>query len=148
MELLILYFHCFSLFHEPNPDNDRIISSCDVIRHAVEMFLKCRSELPMSVSLPGDVFKYMFSSRGEVKRGWLHLPSSAFPSKYFPRGWDTYYDNLGQGVKVEYPILLKHTVSFSLQKYLEGNDHTPVPAPKSFKEVLKVKFNKVAGGFI
>ena len=77
---------------------ERVIFGCDNIRNAVEMFLKSGSELPVSVSFPGDIFKFIFSS--------------AFPSKFFTRGWDTYYDNL-EGVKVEYPILLKHALSFS-----------------------------------
>jgi len=113
-------------------------------RVAVEQHLKSKWRLPVTIKFCGDAYRHLFKSKGTVKDGWHLLSKCDFLCKYFPQYWDYSADSHGQGVKVFYPIKVRHFISWSPKKYSVGEDHNA--SPRAFQEKLTFSFIKVALG--
>lgn len=145
MELKYLHFFflSFRFFENPSPDKVIIYDQCASLRVSIEQHLKFKSKLHITIKFRGDVHKFLFKNKGIVRDGWHLLNKADFPCKYFPRFWDYCADSHGQGVKVFYPIKVRHFISWSPKKY-NIEDHNP--SLRTFQEKLTFKFVKVALG--
>ena len=144
MELKYFNFYLFPLFRFfENPSKDEVIiyNQCASLRVAIQHHLKSKSKLPVTITFHGDVHKFLFKKIGIVRDGWYFLNKNDFPCKYFPRFWDHCAYSHGQGVKVFYPIKVRHFISWSPKKY-NIDDHNP--SLRAFQE--KLTFIKVAVG--
>ena len=126
------------------PDEVVIFGEVTTLRIAVERHLKAKSRSPVTINFRGDVFRCLFKKKGSFRDGWQLLDTSAFPTKYFPIFWDHCADSHGQGIKVLYPMKVKHFISWSPKKYSVGEGH--YPSPRAFQEKLTFLFIRVALG--
>ena len=121
-----------------------MFSEVALLRVAVEQHLKSKSRLPPTISLRGDVYRFLFHSKRTCQDGWHLLQKTDFPARYFPLFWDHLADSHGQGIKVMYPMKVRHFISWSPKKYsIEGDHH---PSPRAFQEKFTFSFVKVALG--
>lgn len=117
----------FRFFKNPVLEEAVIFSEVAVLRIAVEQHLKSKSRLPVTITLRGDVYKVLFRNKGSMQAGWHLSTKEDFPAKCFPLFWDHFADSCGQGIKVIYPIKVRHFISWSLKKYNVLRDHHPSP---------------------
>lgn len=114
------------------------------LRIAVEQHLKSKSRLPVTITLRGDVYRLLFKNKGFFQDGWQLLNQGDFPPQYFPQFWDHLADSHGQGIKVMYPMKVRHFISWSPRKYSVGGEHHP--SPRAFQEKFTFSFVKIALG--
>ena len=110
----------------------------------MEQHLKSKSRLPVTIKFRGDVYRCLLKNKGNFRDGWQLLDKAAFSRKYFPEFWDNWADSHGQGIKVFYPMKVKHFISRSPKKYSVGEGHHELP--RCFQEKLTFSFIKVALG--
>lgn len=134
---------CIRLFENPSPAELIVFDDCTTLRVAVEQHLKSETRLPVTIKFRGDVFRCLFKNKGIVQDGWHLLGKTDFPAKFFPEFWDHCADSHGQGIKVFYPMKVRHFISWSIRKY---NVEDCSPSPRAFQEKLTFSFIKVALG--
>ena len=134
----------YRFFTNPVPEEDVIFSEVAVLRIAVEQHLKSKARLPVTITLRGDVYKFLFKTKGSMQAGWHLLTKEDFPAKYFPLFWDHFADSHGQGIKVMYPMKVRHFISWSPKKYNVLRDHHP--SPRAFQEKFTFSFVRIALG--
>ena len=118
-----------------------------MLRVAVEQHLKSKSRLPSTISLRGDVYRFLFHSKKTFQDGWHLLQKTDFPARYFPLFWDHLADWHGQGIKIMYSMKVRHFISRSPKNYsVHERDHHP--SPRAFQEKFTFLFSKVALGAI
>ena len=109
----------------------------------MEQHLKSKSRLPVTIKFRGDAYRHLFKNKGQIRDGYHFLEKADFPPKFFPQFWDYGADSHGQGIKVFYPMKIRHFISWSPKKY-RVEDHNP--SSRAFQEKLTFSFVKVALG--
>lgn len=141
---LLLRKQAVRYFESPVIEDSVVFGEVALLRVAVEQQLKSKSRLPCTISFRGDVYRLLLQSRGTFQDGWHLLQETDFPARYFPKFWDHLADSHGQGIKVRYPMKVRHFISWSPKKYsVEGDHH---PSPRAFQEKFTFSFVKVALG--
>ena len=141
----LILLKLFSRFYEnPVPEESVLFHEAAVFRIAVEQHLKSKSRLAVTTSLRGDVYRFLFKNKGFIQDGWHLLSQGDFPARYFPTFWDHLADSHGQGIKVMYPMKVRHFISWSPKKYSVEGDHSPTP--RAFQEKFTFSFVRVALG--
>ena len=105
--------------------------------------VKSKSRLPVTIKFRGDAYRRLFRNKGQIRDGYHFLEKADFPPKFFPQFWDYCADSHGQGIKVFYPVKIRHFISWSPKKY-RVEDHNP--SSRAFQEKLTFSFIKVALG--
>ncbi|XP_022793070.1 uncharacterized protein LOC111332072 [Stylophora pistillata] len=134
---------CIRFFENPSPEQSLLFDECATLRVAVEQHLKSKSRLPVTIKFRGDAYRRLFKNKGQIRDRYHFLEKADFPPKFFPQFWDYCADSHGQGIKVYYPMKIRHFVSWSPKKY-RVEDHNP--SPRAFQEKLTFSFIKVALG--
>ena len=134
----------FRFFKNPVLDQSVLFGETTALRIAVEQHLKAKSRLPVTITLRGDVYRCLFKNKGNFLDGWHFLNKADFSTKYFPPFWDHCADSHGQGIKVFYPMKVRHFISWSPKKYSVGEGHHT--APRAFQEKFTFSFIRVALG--
>ena len=113
---------------------------------ALAQSLKCpRTRQRLTVEFRGDVFCYLFNGKGEKNGMWQVLERSDFSHHFFPDQWDCLLDPHGQGIKVHFPVKLRHFISWSPKGHtVDRNSGNVIPSTRAFQEKLSMDFIKVA----
>ena len=74
---------------------------------------------------------------------WLVLRKRDFQVTFFSDQWDYLLDMHGQGVKIHFPIKIRHFISWSCKRYLNDAE-TITEGTRSYLEKLSLNFIKVA----
>ena len=93
-----------------------------------------------TVEFRTDVFRLLFGGKGErANNGRGHLYQlTDFDSKYFSPGWHQYWDRLGDGCEVNFPIQLHSTIKYSPLCYCLDSNGCVVPKSRYYNEVVSV----------
>jgi hypothetical protein len=74
---------------------------------------------------------------------WLVLRECDFQATFFSDDWDYLLDMHGQGIKIHFPVKVRHFISWSRKRYL-NNAGTITEGARSYLEKLSLNFIKVA----
>ena len=102
--------------------------------------LGCR----FSLRFRTDVFNFLFKGTGSVPptgRGKF-FELEDFDNFYFPTDWYIVYDELGNGCKVVFPVMLESKTKFTNSVYCKCSDGSIVLKPKMFTEMIYVSLVK------
>ena len=107
-------------------------------RKAVEASLRSGAlfNAKITVNFRADVFKYLFKDNRECN-------SDDFPEDLFPPHWDTVYNKIGDGCRLQYPIILRPAIQWSKRAYIKTNAGEIVEKPRFCTEVLHIKLSKI-----
>ena len=117
----------YRFYDTPVPEESVLFHEATVFRIAGERHLKSKSRLAVAISLTGDVYRLLFKNKGIIQDGWHLLSQEDLPARYFPSFGDHLGDSHDQGIKVMYPIKVRHFISWSSKKYSVEGDHFPTP---------------------
>lgn len=76
-------------------------------------------------------------------RGYILLEKSDFQRCHFPDQWDMITDNLGDGVKIDFPVKVRSFLSWSPKNHTLVEESI-VPLPWYRPEKLSISFCKAA----
>ena len=71
----------------------------------------------MSIQFRGDAYRQLFKNKGQIRDGYHCFENAYFPPKFFLQFWDYSTDSHGQGIKVFYPMKIKHFMYWSPKRY-------------------------------
>ena len=133
-------------YEAPSPEHRAIADSVSNFVTAVQNSLRrgCVRNCNFVVPFRCDVFKFLFSGKGNSirrKKGRFYSEADFDPT-YFYVNWFVSFSELGDGCKIEFPIILRSYVKFSKCTYTKNND-VVAPRPVDFTELLSVTVVKV-----
>ena len=113
-------------------------SSIDALRKAVEASLHCGSlfTTKLTIHFRHDVYKYVFKDKRECLE-------NDFSKEFFPPKWDVAFNKIGDGCRIQYPILFKPAIQWSKTTYVKDGDGTFVPKPRFCNEILHITLTKI-----
>ena len=133
-------FTCRS-YEAPSPDHRAIADSVSSLVTAVQNSLRhgCVRNCMFVISFRCDVFNFLFSGKGSLIHGkkGRYYSEADFDPTYFYVNWFVSYSKLGDGCKLEFPIILRSYVKFSPCTYTKNDDNV-VARPRDFTELLSV----------
>ncbi len=98
----------------------------------------------LTIEFRQDVFAFLFNGRGRKDGLWLVLGKEDFQALYFPNNWDNLVDLHGEGTRVNFPVKIRHFISWSPVQHIKDNAGNVVPSSRSYLEKMSVQFIKVA----
>ena len=144
-----VYFYLSSrYFFNPKPPLDIIRYGTEALGLGILKHLRSRhgnADISTIVELREDVYKYLFNGKGRQsgRRGYINMNKDNFCRCNFPNGWECSVDRLGDGVKVVFPIRMRHFLGWGPKSYILVNQ-TLVPAKRYRQEKLSICFATTA----
>ena len=133
-------------YEAPSPDHRAIADSVSSLVTAVQNSLRhgCVRNCMFVIPFRCDVFNFLFSGKGSLIHGkkGRYYSEADFDPTYFYVNWFVSYSKLGDGCKLEFPIILRSYVKFSPCTYTKNDDNV-VARPRDFTELLSVSVVKV-----
>lgn len=85
---------------QPQPPQAIVLENTVGMRKAIEASLRSGAlfNTKLTISFRVDVFRYVFKDNRECNR-------DDFPKELFPLHWDTVYNKIGDGCRIQYPII-------------------------------------------
>ena len=130
----------------PRPSQELITSGVDALHGAILENIASRSVSPTIVPFRHDVFQYLFKDKGKASKdhGYILFEKKDFERCSFPREWDTLVDNLGDGLKIDFPVKVRLFVSRSPKNHTINKEKKIIPLPRYYVEKLSVNCKKEA----
>lgn len=140
------FSHIHRTYTNPHPENRCILDCVSNFVSAVSASLKLGTVrlCKFSVEFRLDVFKFLFDGKGTTSSrtaGKLYNRGD-FDSKYFPEGWNTVCDKLGDGCEIEFPVQMDIHIKYGPKCYLKDSEGSFSLKPRSFSEVVIVTISK------
>ena len=101
-------------FDHPDPSNELIMENVSRLQEGIDASLRMGSikNCRFAVEFRRDVFVKLFNSNCS------HLYSEEdFPSELFPPEWSAVYDRLGDGCRIDFPVIMKPSLKWSRKCY-------------------------------
>ena len=125
----VYFYLSLRYFFNPKPPLDIIRYGTEALGLGILKHLRSRhgnADISTTVELREDVYKYLFNGKGN-----------------FPNGWESSVDRLGDGVKVFFPIRMRHFLGWGPKSYILVNQ-TLVPSKRYHQEKLSICFATTA----
>ena len=140
------FCHIHRTYSNPHPENRFILDCVSNFVSAVSASLKlgtvrlCR--FPVEFRL--DVFKFLFDGKGTTSSGIAGklYNRGEFDSKYFPEGWSTVCDKLGDSCEIEFPVQMDIHIKYGPKCYFKDSKGSFSMKPRSFFEEVIVTISK------
>lgn len=82
--------------------------------------------------------------RGRKHGLWFLLEKGDFEKRFFPDNWDNLLDKHDQGTRVNFPVKVRHFISWSPPQFNVNISGNVVPSSRSYLEKMSMDFIKVA----
>ena len=134
-------------FNDPHPEY-RVVSEA-VSSFKTEIYRSLKSGVnrlcSFNVLFRTDVFQYLFKGKGKDCPHKLDLfyDLEDFNEAFFTSGWHAYYDRLGDGCAIDFPLRMHSKLQWSPIGYDKDPCGGLVSRKRSFKEVCSVSVVKV-----
>ena len=140
------WFVPFRTYLNPKPAQELITSGVDALHAAILENLASKSTSPSIIPFRHDVFQHLFRGKGKRSKdlGNLLLEKQDFSRCSFPSDWDKLIDNLGDGVKVDFPIKARLFISRSPKNHTVSKEKAIIPSPRYYIEKLSINCKKEA----
>ena len=96
---------------------------------------------PTVIEMMHDIFDYFFNGKGRPgkRKGY----KEDFSKCDLPAYWDVYTDRLGDGQKVDFPVIVRKFLSWGPKSHHLVNGSL-VPKPRIYQEKVSICFNTTA----
>ena len=131
------------------PDGLRLERACRDFVHAIHSRLKSKSNGSVYANMELDVWRYITFGKGRPAE---HKGHTMFEKEDFlhfeglPENWFYTLNQLGEGIKVKFPMKAKPIVSWTSSTFMSKNGKLEV-APKIPIEKISIMFVKAACNF-
>lgn len=139
-----VFFPCRTYWN-PRPAQELISSGIDALHAAILENLMSKSISPTVLCFRHDVFQYIFKDKGKQSGDGKHLmlEKTDFVRCSFPSCWDRLVDQLGDGVRVDFPVKVRLFLTQSPKNHtLTGGKITSLP--RYYIEKLSLNCMKAA----
>ena len=107
-------------------------------------YIKSKSTTPSVFPFRHDVFRYFFNGKGKpsiVRNSLLRERNDFNHLHNFPNNWDKVVDNIGDGLKIVFPIKLRSFLSWGTctHTFVDGKC---IPCPRYRTEKLSIWIRK------
>ena len=132
-------------FNKPTPSVNVVLAEVARLRVAVCKSLNNPlSRQKITLEFRQDVFTYLITGRGRKHGLWFLLEEEDFEKRFFPDNWDNLLDKHDQGTRVNFPVKVRHFISWSLPQFSVDISGNVVPSSRSYLEKMSMDFIKVA----
>ena len=98
-----------------------------------------------SVNIDHDIVRYIFRNKGAAAPdGFMLYEKDDFCRLCLPSFWYYYFDELGQGVAIDFPVKLKTKLTFHSKRFVLNNSSSLVEGPLIPLEKIIVVINRRA----
>ena len=100
---------------------------------------------PTVIEMRHDIFDYFFNPKGRAgkRKGYFELNKEDFSKCDLPANWDVCTDRLGDGQKVDFPVIVRKFLSWAPKLYHLVNGSL-VHKPRYYQEKVSICFNTTA----
>ena len=114
-----LLLYCCRTYWNPKPAAELLFCSVDLLLTAIFENLKSKSLLPTVLNFRHDVFRALFKDRGVQAENGKHVlfTKDDFERCNLPEQWDQILDQLGNGIKITFPVKARTHISLSPKTY-------------------------------
>ena len=109
----------------PNIADCRLEAAATTLVEAVLGILKCKStrvSYTTSINIDHDIVRYIFRNKGTIAPdGFMLYEKEDFSRLCLPPFWYYYFDELGQGVSINFPVKLKTKLAFHSKRFVVNN---------------------------
>ena len=132
----------------PNIADCRLETAAATFLEAVLGILKCKSTRVIyttSVNIDHDIVRYIFRNKGAAAPdGFMLYEKDDVCRLCLPSFWYYYFDELGQGVAIDFPVKLKTKLTFHSKRFVLNNSSSLVEGPLIPLEKIIVVINRRA----
>ncbi|KAK3738195.1 hypothetical protein QZH41_012779, partial [Actinostola sp. cb2023] len=130
-----------SSFGKPFISQNRLQEGIDSLLYNLCVKLKAKSRSPHTFCFQHDVFRNLFSGKGNVSRDGkaMMMINNDFQHLPFPPAWGQSLDKNGDGVAIQFPIRMQLHLSWS-PRLTAFQDGKLVTKPRMPLEKLSVQF--------
>ena len=115
----------FRSYTEPTIEGWRLEAAAAAFVEAVLGILKCKSvrvSFNTCISIDHDIVRYIFKNKGSIAPDGFNLYTKEDFSRFcLPPFWYYYFDELGEGVSVDFPVKLKTKLGFHSKRFIVNN---------------------------
>ena len=146
--IIIFPFYSNRSYDEPTIALERLERAAVTFMDAILGMLKCRLhriQFTATVEIDHDIIRFVFQNKGRMTadRKFMLYEKEDFDRFQLPSYWHYYLDELGQGVKVKFPIKLKTRLGFIQKRFLVVNGAIE-KGPTVPKEQAIIHINRIA----
>ena len=123
----------FRSYTEPTIEGWRLEAAAAAFVEAVLGILKCKSvrvSFNTYISIDHDIVRYIFKNKGSIAPDGFNLYMKEDFSRFcLPPFWYYFFDELGEGVSVDFPVKLKTKLGFHSKPLIVNNFGSLKKAP-------------------
>lgn len=135
----------FLSFFNPRISGEEIQDATEALHCGILEHLKSKISLPTVISFKQTHFSFLFKNKGKKSNdsGHILLEKEDFSRCHFPNQWDMIVDELGDGVKIYFPVKVRLFLSWSPKNHTMAGESV-VPLPRYRPKKLSLSFCKGA----
>ena len=132
-------------FFDPRISRDDIQDATEALHCGILEHLKSKSSLSTVISFKHRHFSFIFKNKGQKSNdsGHILLEKEDFSRCHFLNQWDMIVEELGDGVKIDFPVKVRLFLSWSPKNHTMAGESI-VPLPRYRPEKLSLSFCKGA----
>ncbi|CAB3981177.1 Hypothetical predicted protein [Paramuricea clavata] len=134
-------------FEKPDPSQDVVLDCVDRLRREILSCLKRKGpQQRISIDFRHDVYKFLFVGKGKQaeQRGYILFEENDFSKCRLPKYWNCLFDQHGDGIKINFPVKMRHFLARSRKSFVRKGGRMEVPC--ALTEKISLTFVKVAFG--
>ena len=143
---MLLYCRSFS---HPTISSDRLERAAVIFSEAVHSLLKSKSvrlRFTETVYIDHDIIRCVFKNKGRASPNdkFMLYDKEDFGNFGLPQFWNYYFDALGQGVKVLFPMKIRMKLGFTSARFVVNENGVLDKAPLTPLEKVVIVINRRA----
>ena len=128
-------------FSDPSPPQRLLMDSISLFVTTMKGSLRVGTIRNCTLTIPfrTDVFNFLFNGKGNMINGKKakSYVESDFNTQLFPSNWFVYYDRLGNGCKLDFPVYMYSHIKYAPQTYIRTST-TLALQQRDFTEIVTV----------